>query len=238
MKPKVSCVVATRSRGHLIKGTLMSMMHQTMPDWETIIIQNFSEDWTSFAIGTIADKRIRLHNIEEKGKSNAMNHAKKYIRGDYVCVFDDDDIMMPSKLEKNLQMMEETKADFGYSARYTHLINNQIIYTPTKPFTFEEFMEKPFIGFGSVIVTKDLYMDVDWDEKLFASLDFDWIAKCALKGIRMAYTDIPLYIWRNHLESITYKSNTLQKENYERAKERAINIYKKDKLKIKIEKWP
>jgi len=239
VKPKVSCVVATKNRGHLIKGMLMSLKHQILKDWECIIIEDMCEDWTTFVIGTIADGRIKNYANDGKGKSRAMNMAKEYINGDYVCVFDDDDIMMPCKLDVSYKMMEETGADFGYSARFTHLLNNQITYTPTKPFDMELFLERPFIGFGSVVTTKDLFMEIDFDEDMPASLDFDWIGRCALAGAKMAYTDIPLYVWRNHLGSITFNSNILQRTFYDKSKGVIERKWKRmKKPKNEVVKWP
>ena len=240
-EPLVSCVIATRNRGHLIKAMLMSLQHQTYSNWECIIIQDWCEDWTNFVIEVIADKRIRTYSNDgtmARGKSASMNVAKKYIKGKYVFVFDDDDIMCPCKLEKSVQMMEESKADMGYSARYTHLLNNQITYTHTDPFDMAQFLDKPFIGFGSIVVTKELFDKVEWDEKLNASLDFDWISKLAMTGPKMVYTDIPLYIWRNHLSSITYANNVLQRMNYMKVKRRIKRELKKKKPTITVEQWP
>jgi len=242
-KPLVSCVVATKNRAHLIKAMLHSLRHQTYDNWEAIIVQDWTEDWTNFVVECVADKRIHLYSNEGKGKSAAMNLAKRWIKGKYVCVFDDDDIMVPCKLEKSVQMMEETGADFGYSARYTHLLNNQIVYTPTRRFEMMDHLEKPMMGFGSIITTKELFDKIEWDEKLLASLDFDWITKVAMTNPTMAYTQIPLYIWRNHLDSITYENNVLQKMMYQKVKRKAKRDMKKlekDKkpLDIKVIQWP
>lgn len=237
MNPKISCVIATKNRGHLIKGMLMSLKHQVMQDWECIIVEDMCEDWTTFVIGTIADKRIKNFSNPGVGKSAALNAAKEHIKGKYVCLFDDDDVMMPCKLDYSYRMMEETNADFGYSARFTHLLNNQITYTPTRAFDMAYFLEKPFIGFGGIIMKKDLFMKIDFDEELQASMDFDFIGKCALEDPKMVYTQIPLYLWRNHQDSITFNSNILQRICYDKSKAKLEKKWKRSKVKTEVIEW-
>ena len=128
MTPRITVVISTKDRGHLIGGVLASLMNQTIKNWECVVIQDWCSDNTNFILSTLADKRIKVYeNGGVKGKSGALNFAKKYVKAPLVKFFDDDDVLVPCALEMYCQMMEETDADMGYSARYTLALNNQMV---------------------------------------------------------------------------------------------------------------
>jgi len=236
--PRISVVVSTKDRGHLIKGMLTSLMHQTMPDWECIIVQDWCKDWTEFVLSTVADKRIKIYeNGGTPGKSGALNFAKQYVTAPLVKFFDDDDFLVPNALETYCDMMEETKAGFSYAARYTLALNGQVVYTPSREFSIPNFLERPMLGNGGLCVTNELYQEIDYDETFSASMDFDFICKCALTGAKVAYTDLPLYLYRNHLSSITFGSNPIQRLYYEKAKKRTNQVLKRKKVSNELVRW-
>jgi glycosyltransferase involved in cell wall biosynthesis len=238
MAPRIAVVVSTRDRAQLIRGMLSSLRNQTINDWECIIIQDWEGDDTSFVISTLADKRIKLfENGGEKGKSGALNFAKSKVTAPLVKFFDDDDYLVPCALEMYASMMEETGADMGYSARYTLALNNQVVYTPNREFSMEAFLERPMVGTGSLVVKKGLYDSIDYDTCFPASMDFDFICKCAMTGAKVAYTDLPLYMYRNHLNSITFDANPLQAMYYDKAKCRIQEELKQRKVSNELVRW-
>ncbi len=238
MTPRIAVVVATKDRGHLLKGLLSSIMNQTINDWECVIVQDYCKDNTNFILSTVADRRIKVYeNGGAKGKSGALNFIKDKVSAPIVKFFDDDDMLVPCALEMYSQMMEETDADMGYSARYTLALNNQMVYTPNRDFSLEAFLERPMVGTGSLVVKNELYQNIDYDEKFPASMDFDFICKCAITGAKFAYTDLPLYLYRNHLDSITFDANPVQAIYYEKAKCRTIEELKRFPVSNELVEW-
>ncbi len=95
--PRISIVMPTYRREHTIQRAVASVLAQTHPDWELIIVNNapgaFGVDFN--------DPRIRLYQCSEKpSASYARNRGLQYATGDLVCFFDDDDEMFPGYLAR------------------------------------------------------------------------------------------------------------------------------------------
>ena len=92
---KISIIMPTYQRGHAILRTVRMVQQQTYQNWELIIIDNDGEADYQFA-----DPRIQVHTHTERASASyARNAGLRYVSGDLVCFFDDDDDMFPSYLE-------------------------------------------------------------------------------------------------------------------------------------------
>lgn len=95
MQPKISIVMPTYRRGHIIWQTIQHIYAQTYTNWELIIIDNQAQGTYYFA-----DERVQVYQHAERlGSSYARNMGLQYCSGDFVCFFDDDDAMFPEYLE-------------------------------------------------------------------------------------------------------------------------------------------
>ena len=98
----ISVVIPTYNRAHLIGETLDSIMAQTYPDWECIIIDDHSTDSTDDIINTYLFKDPRFSYYKKpkqlpKGPSASRNYGLTKASGDYINWFDSDDLMHPEK---------------------------------------------------------------------------------------------------------------------------------------------
>lgn len=234
---RIAVVVATKNRAHMIKGMLTTLMHQDMDDWECIIINDRSTDTTKAVLANITDPRIKVYENCREGKGAALNFAKTKVTAPLVKFFDDDDYLLPNSLRVYCEMMEETGAEVGYSARYTLTMNNQLVETYTRPFTMTDFLDAPMLGHGSLIIKTSLYKHIEHDDTLPASIDFDFICKCVLTGAKVAWTEEPLYIYKNHMDSITFASNAIQKKFYVETRAKAREELAKKPVKNEVIKW-
>ena len=119
--PKVSVVMATYNRAHLLPHTIRSIINQTLTDWELIIIDDASSDNTPEVVRafTQQDKRIRYHRHQHNsGLATARNTSFELARGTYIALQDDDDISLPHRLQ--------TQADFLRQNPHIHLISNSV----------------------------------------------------------------------------------------------------------------
>ncbi|MGC8862355.1 MAG: glycosyltransferase family 2 protein, partial [Armatimonadota bacterium] len=93
--PVVSVVVPCYNRGTLIRGTIDSVMRQTIQDWECIIVNDGSTDDTEEVIRDLAaaDSRIKCISQTNRGPAGARNRALGEVRGRYVQLLDADDII-------------------------------------------------------------------------------------------------------------------------------------------------
>lgn len=95
--PKVSIIMGTYRRQHIIGRTVQTLLDQDHKNWELIIINNEKGG----KVNLPADHRIRIYNhTEEANPCYAKNCGYQYVTGDLVCAFDDDNDMLPGYLSK------------------------------------------------------------------------------------------------------------------------------------------
>lgn len=125
--PKISVVVTTYNRAHLLKKTLISLVGQTLADeeYEVIVIDDGSSDNTS---QIVADLQVLAHFCyvyqPNSGLASAKNHGLFYSRSPIVLFLDDDDIADPALLEQHL-LAHKTFSDPNYAVLgHTNLAAN------------------------------------------------------------------------------------------------------------------
>lgn len=111
--PKVSVIIPSYNVAPYLETCVNSILTQTMPDFELIIINDGSTDLTAEVMDKLAriDSRIRLFSQENQGPSGARNVGIGQARGEYVCFVDGDDVITENMLEEMCHMIEVSKAD-------------------------------------------------------------------------------------------------------------------------------
>lgn len=106
----ISIVIPTYNREKILPRTLDSVLAQTNKEWECIIVDDGSQDRSMDVAAQYAkvDKRFRvLSNTFHKGAQGARNTGIITAQGDWICLFDSDDIMYPNYLEKMVTAIDE-----------------------------------------------------------------------------------------------------------------------------------
>ncbi len=98
-KPLLSIVTPTYNRGALLGKCFASLLAQTDPDFEWILVDDGSTDDTQNVVrGFLEQERpFPMHFLtqENGGKHTALNAAHPHIRGSYVLILDSDDTLTP-----------------------------------------------------------------------------------------------------------------------------------------------
>jgi len=101
----ISVVIPYYNRADWLKTAVGSVLAQTFPDFEVIVVDDGSEELPRFLDGA-GDPRIRYVRQEHRGASAARNHGIRLARGKYVAFLDADDLFLPEKLEVQVGRME------------------------------------------------------------------------------------------------------------------------------------
>lgn len=115
--PRVSIITATYNRSDVLRCAIECVLHQTVDDWEYIIIGDACTDDTAEVVASFADPRIRFVNRAENfGEQSApSNEAFALTSGKYIAYLNHDDLWFPDHLETLLSYIEETGAGLVYA---------------------------------------------------------------------------------------------------------------------------
>lgn len=111
----VSIIMPAYNCEEFIETAIVSVLDQTYPFWELIIVDDCSTDNTWGIIheySKLGDKIITLRFEENSGAAHARNSAIDLARGEYIAFLDSDDIWNQEKLEKQISFMKSNNYYF------------------------------------------------------------------------------------------------------------------------------
>ena len=157
-KPLVSIITPSYNTAPFIGETIESVLAQTFPEWEMIIVDDASTDNSPQIIRQYAEKDPRIKPVflkENKGQGPARNIATDLAQGKYLAFLDSDDIWHPEKLEKHLTFMQQTGAVFSHTSYgFIDEQGNKIFkdfHVSRKPVTYKDLLKRNIIGCLTVI---------------------------------------------------------------------------------------
>jgi cellulose synthase/poly-beta-1,6-N-acetylglucosamine synthase-like glycosyltransferase len=106
--PLVSIIMNVRNGAATLSEALDSVLAQTFADWELIAWDDRSSDPSAAIIARYHDRRIRYHlSPEEVPLGKARSHAMRLATGAWIAFLDQDDIWLPSKLDKQMALADD-----------------------------------------------------------------------------------------------------------------------------------
>ena len=194
----VSAVIPTFNRGHCLLRAINSVLAQTTPVDEIIVVDDGSDDKTYDLLvkSELLDMRGQMPNIrylyqENKGVSAARNLGIKEAENEYIALLDSDDAWAETKIERQALKLEKK----NFSCRITHTeeiwlkdgqrINPKKKHKKSGGFIFEKCLPLCCISPSSVLLHRTLFNDYGFfDEKLPACEDYDmWLRLCAFEEV-------------------------------------------------------
>lgn len=101
-QPLVSVLIPCYNAGRWIRETLESVLAQTWPNIEIVVVDDGSTDDTVAVVEGFDSKRVTLIKQQNSGAAAARNRALTESRGDFIQYLDADDLLSPNKIQ--LQM--------------------------------------------------------------------------------------------------------------------------------------
>jgi GalNAc5-diNAcBac-PP-undecaprenol beta-1,3-glucosyltransferase len=95
----VSIIMATYNRAGTIPRAIRSVLGQSYPYWELIVVDDGSTDGTDEVLAQFSDPRIKVFRHERnRGATAARNTGLEHLRGGWFTLLDSDDEMLPEAL--------------------------------------------------------------------------------------------------------------------------------------------
>lgn len=115
-----SIIIPTFNHARYIGECIESVLAQTYPHWEMIIVDDGSTDGTCDVVNSFDDSRIRYVQQEHRGiegLSETNNTALTMARGEFIAILEGDDFWPHYKLASHLEAFAdpETVLSFGYT---------------------------------------------------------------------------------------------------------------------------
>src|SRR5690348_3787161 len=125
---KVAIIIPTYHRARLLVQSLESVLIQSRPPDEILVVDDGSTDETADVLAGY-EHRIRYLHKPNGGVPSALNHGLAATNADYIGFIDDDDLLMPDAIQRHLEFLHShPDIDFSYSGCYRFWSN-----TPPAP---------------------------------------------------------------------------------------------------------
>lgn len=160
MENLISVIMPVYNRAQTIELAINSVLQQTNPDFELIIVDDCSTDNTVEVISSIKDPRIFYFQLKKNfGAASARNYGIKKSRGSIISFLDSDDYFEPDFLKISYETLQGTPPKVGFmwtGVRYhkgSKLQENSWVPTLRKN-TYLTFLYNLRIGTGAGICIK------------------------------------------------------------------------------------
>jgi glycosyltransferase involved in cell wall biosynthesis len=100
---RISTVIPTYNRARLLAAAIESVLAQTRPPDEILVVDDGSTDGTP-AVAARFGPLVRLLSQPNRGPAAARNHGLREARHEWIAFLDSDDLWAPTKLEKQASL--------------------------------------------------------------------------------------------------------------------------------------
>ena len=248
MKKKlISIIVPVYNASTHLSKCVESLINQTYKNIEIILIDDGSKD-DSYKICkeySIKDKRIKVIHKENGGVSSARNFGLKVAKGDYIGFVDSDDYVEKNMYELLINSINQNSSQIAICNIYYETENKEQVYSySTKDFIFSRH-EFPLNIYNILSINGYtwnklydrglIYRDnefISFDENIGISEDslFNYEIFDKNKEFLCSYIDEKMYHYIQEKNSVCNQRFTLKKLEHFIAREKEIDILKKNRL--------
>jgi glycosyltransferase involved in cell wall biosynthesis len=228
-KPTVSVIIPTYNRAELISKTIENVFEQTYTDFEMIVVDDGSSDNTVERLSAWGDK-IRLIRQSNAGPSAARNHGVQEARGEIIAFQDSDDTWMPTKLERQVNLLQRAGSNVPccLCAAEMHFGTIRVISSFELAWLRPSLEQGLWTNVAEVLSTTSVLFNQcsairtaafksigGFNEAYRCMEDYDLSLRLALQGAPWTFVAEPLVVWRQGSpESLSLgATNTGVKEN-------------------------
>jgi len=108
MPPLVSILIPAYNAEAWIADTLKSIVGQTWPNKEIIVVDDGSKDATVAVARQFESSVVKVVRQENRGPAVARNHAYRLSQGDYIQFIDADDLLSPEKISEQIKVLRQS----------------------------------------------------------------------------------------------------------------------------------
>lgn len=184
-KKKVSIIIVVYNCEKYIKYSIESIKKQTYKNWELLIVNDCSTDFTKQIIEKYESKKIKIFNLKKNlGPYKATEFAFTKIKGEYVAILDSDDYSHFNRIASQVEQLEK-KPNIGLVFTKYKYVNekNQIIKNIKNKIISKDYFNRifPCINLAcnsSAMFRKKFIKELNfYNKNCFYSYDYNFFLK-------------------------------------------------------------
>ena len=172
--PLVTVIIPAYNCTNTVERSIESVLNQTMPDFELIVVDDASQDKTFEIISEMAKKDLRIKILKNDcniGVAATRNRALKIASGKYIAFLDSDDIWAKEKLKKQIALLEKTDGDICFTSYgFVNLVGLPIRRAPyivPLETDYHGMLRENVIGLSTTLVKRDTLKGIEFDGRWF-----------------------------------------------------------------------
>ena len=183
MTPEVSVIIPTHNRRAMLLEAIDSVLAQSTPAFELIVIDDGSTDETAEQLERLTETtRIEIERTDHRGPAAARNRGVAIARAPLVAFLDSDDLWSPTKLERQLAFMRDNPGCAISQTNEIWIRNGRRVnpghrHRKRAGDIFIDSLRTCLVGMSSVMMRADLFHSSGgFDEQMTAAEDYDlWL---------------------------------------------------------------
>ncbi len=192
--PLVSIVCLCHNQARFVSEALHSVFSQTYPNIQLIVVDDASTDNSVAVISEFKSAHPEMEVIfltNNAGNCKAFNKALALVRGDYVIDFAADDILMPDRVQKQVDFFSNLDAAYGVvftdatyvnengrvvKNHYEDLARKKLVKTIPQGDVYRFIIDRYFISSPTMMVRRQVFHELKGYDEALSYEDFDfWV---------------------------------------------------------------
>lgn len=217
--PLVSAVIPAYNAERHVRQAIQSVLAQTYPLIECIVVDDGSTDSTREVVASFGD-RVRLVSQANRGVSAARNRGVAEARGELVAFLDADDLWADTKIERQVAAVVDMRVGLVYCG--VQAINERLeplelmrAPSPDKALEATLLMSGPGVSVAqtALMPVRVFHAVGGFDEALSTSADADLACRVAL-AYELAVVDEPLASYRRHEGQMHHDAKATERDMF------------------------
>lgn len=216
---RFSVILPAYNQSAYLRDAIESVLAQSCPDFELIIVDDGSTDNTRDVVESYKDSRIQYIYQENRGLSGARNTGIRRSNGMYLTYLDADDLFTPQKLKVLGDALDKDQS-LGFVAGQAIPIDEvgriigQLFDSPPPQESHGWLLGNP-LHVGSVLVRREWQEQAGFfDERLRSYEDWDMWLRLARLGCRFGWVAEPVSLYRFHPKQMTRNSQQMTQATF------------------------
>ncbi len=220
LKPWVSVICTCFNQEAYVEAALQSVVDQTYPNVELLVIDNASTDGSASRIRAFVAQHPTVRFIEQStnvGLCRAFNQGMQQTRGDFVIDLAADDVLLPDRIARQIEVFERLPEDYAVVFSNAQYINEAGTLTgyhfpvdeqghsrrriPTGRI-FQQVLDSYFICTPTMLIRRSVLEQLGGYDESLSYEDFDFWVRSA-RDYRYAYVDEVLTLKRQLAGSLS-----------------------------------